>query len=118
MRRRRRADRFSVRLRAHLLEEMSTMRGAWAETPEEIVAGLAWGRRKAALLRWVRMQMERRLSEQERCCLELYYFEGLSFSQVAKETGASASTACRAVNRAIVKLRRAAAEEPPFTEGG
>jgi len=103
----RRAVSFSPASLAHLNRD----RSAWYETPEEIEAGLEWGRRKAELLRWVRRQMGRRLTLRERRCIELYFFRDKNYREVAKATGTGPSSAYRATARAIRKLRRAAATD-------
>ena len=100
-----RAQRFAVTLSPDSLTRFDCKRAAWYETPEEIRAGLSWGQRKAALLRWVRREMGRRLTVRERRCLELYYFHGLTYEVVGKITGSNSSSAFRAVRRSIRKLR-------------
>ena len=103
-----RAERNAVDYHPASLERMPEKRGLWYETPEEVAAGLAWGQRKAELLRWVRRQMGRRLTERERRCIELYFFEGLDYRGVASQSGLSVSSAHRNVKRALRKLRQAA----------
>jgi RNA polymerase sigma factor (sigma-70 family) len=85
-------------------------RGAWYETEEEIQAGLAWGRRKAELMRWVRKQMNERLTARERRCIELYFFDNLTYREAGAATETNASSVYRAVQRSLRKLRRAAEE--------
>ena len=96
------------------LAQLSTLQGMWSETPEEVAAGIEWGRRKRVLLRWVRKQLGARLTLRERRCLELYYFQGLTFSQVGERTGTDPSSSFRAVKRAVIKLKRAAEEDPAW----
>jgi DNA-directed RNA polymerase specialized sigma24 family protein len=103
-----RASRFAVPAPPDYFTEMSTRRGPWHETEEEIEAGLAWGRRKAELLRWARREMGRRLTARERHCVELHFFRGLSCLEVAKATGTTISSAHRAIKRSLRKLRYAA----------
>jgi len=86
-------------------------RGIWHETEEEIEAGLAWARRKAALFRWLIRRMGERLTLRERRCVELRFFSGLSLEEVAKKAGLSPSGASRAVRRSLRKLRQAAQED-------
>ncbi len=93
------------------LPKRAVEEGAWYESKEEIADKLAWGRRKAVLLRWVRLQMGRRLTARERHCIELVYFRGLSFRQAGAATGTRESSVHRATRRAIRKLRAAANEE-------
>jgi len=93
-----------------VLSKIDRTRGAWYETEEEIAAGVKWGREKARLLRWVRSQMTMRLTLRERRCVELYYFEGLTFREAAHRTETNATSVYRAVQRSLRKLRQAAAE--------
>jgi DNA-directed RNA polymerase specialized sigma24 family protein len=103
-----RASRFAVLAPPDYFTGMSVRRGPWHETEEEIKAGLAWGRRKRELLRWVRREMGRRLTARERHCVELHFFCGLSCLEVAKATGTTISSAHRAIKRSLRKLRYAA----------
>lgn len=88
-------------------------RAFWYETPEEIEAGLEWGRQKAVLLRWVRRQMGRCLTLRERRCVELYFFRGLTLREAGAATGTNASSVLRALRRSLRKLRRTAKTCPP-----
>jgi RNA polymerase sigma factor (sigma-70 family) len=105
---RRRADRFAVSVSLDFLKRVGANRSFWYETEEEIEAGLEWGRQKDRLLRWVRRQMARRLSKRERRCVEMYFFKGMTYLEVANATGTDASSAHRAVARSLRKLRSAA----------
>lgn len=89
---------------ARLGEEASP----WFENEEEIEAGLEWGRKKARLLRWVRLQAGRRLTPRERYCVEQYFFQGLSLSTIAAATGSHPSCVHRALRRSIRRLQEAA----------
>ncbi len=109
-----RASRFAVSIDPRWLERVENSRGAWYETSEEIESGLAWGHKKAALLRWVRRQMGRRLTRRERRCIELYYFRGKTFREAGSITKTNASSVHRAVARGVRKLRMAAQEECPL----
>lgn len=108
-----RAQRFEVLLRPELLRYFPTTRAAWYETPEEVAAGLEWGREKARLLAWVRRQMTRRLTVRERRCVELYFFQGLTYREVAGLTNRNVSSVHRAVVRALRKLRAARCQTGP-----
>ena len=111
MERKSRGSRLAIYVPPHMLEKLDEARGAWYETGEEVEAGLEYGRRKAELLRWVRRQMGRRLTKREQTCVELYYFGGLPYTKVAENTNTSPSSACRAVQRSLRKLRQAASED-------
>lgn len=103
-----RASRFAIFVSPEKLYLRSVHEAMWYESPEEIEAGLQWGAEKAVLLKWLHRQIGRRLTRRERRCLELYYFEGLTFREVADRTGTNASSAFRAIERAVRKLRAAA----------
>ena len=105
---RRRSDRFAMTMSPEFFRMANIRRGMWHETPEEIEAGLEWGRRKAELLRWVRRQIGRTLTPRERRCLTLYFFRGMTFPEVAEATGMSLPAAHRAVARSLRKLRATA----------
>lgn len=83
---------------------------AWFETPEEIEQGLRDGAERAVLLRRVRRVMSRVLTRRERECVRLHFFHGLSFRELGERTGSHASSAHRAICRAVRKLRAAFAE--------
>ena len=102
---RRRAERFEVLMVPEFFKMLHIRRGMWYESPGEIEAGLEWGRRKAELLRWVRRQMGRKLTPRERKCVDLYFFRGITFVEVAKAAGMSPAAAQRAVARSLRKLR-------------
>jgi len=99
----------------HTLSLLNRNRAAWYETEEEIKAGIAWGKRKAELLQWIRRRIGRRLTLRERRCVELYFFEDKNYREVGTITGTSASSCYRAIRRALRKLRHAAAEDGTLT---
>ena len=105
MRDRTRAGRNAVLMGPEAVRLFQTERGAWFETPEEIEAGLEWGKQKAELLQWVRRQMGRHLTVRERRCIELYFFEGLTYREAGEKTGTNASSVYRAVARSLRKIR-------------
>lgn len=107
------ADRFKVTCAPTIIESFGGGDGAWAETEEEVAAGLAWGEEKARLLKWVRKQMRRRLTEKQRAAIQLYYFEDLTYVEMGVRMGCAPSSACRTVHRAIRRLREAARLDPP-----
>jgi RNA polymerase sigma factor (sigma-70 family) len=108
MEHRSRAQRLEVLVRPQKIDLFCVEQSAWYETPEEIERGLERGVEKARLLRWVRRQMGRKLTARERHCIELYFFEGLTFREIARRTDTNASSAYRAVRRALRKLKVAA----------
>ena len=105
MRDRTRAGRNAILMGPEALHLFENARGAWYEPPEEIEAGLEWGKRKAELLAWVRRQIGRHLTPRERRCVELYFFEGLTYREAGEKTGTNASSVHRAVTRSLRKLR-------------
>ena len=106
-------DRFKVNCCPSIMADFTNEEGPWSEDEAAIAAGLAWGEEKARLLDWVRQQMRRRLTEKQRRCIELHYFKGLTYAEVGRRTGCSASTAWRSAQRGIAHLRVAARVDPP-----
>lgn len=106
-----RAGRNAVYMGPEALHLFDYEQGAWYETPEEVQAGLDWGRRKALLLAWVRRRMKKRLTPRERRCTELYFFEGHTYREIGRLTGTNASSAYRAVLRSLRKLKADAQNE-------
>ena len=103
-----RASRFAIVVGPDTIGSRSSKDAMWYESPEDVEAGLQWGAEKAALLKWIQRQMGRRLTKRERSCVELYYFEGLTFREVGDRTGTNASSAFRAIKRAVRKLHASA----------
>lgn len=112
-----RANRLAVLVNPRVLMHLSEHRGAWYESEEEIEAGLRRGAEKARLLLWIRSEMGRRLTPREVRCVELHFFDGLSFREVGVKTDTAPSSVCRAVKRALRKLRSAAREEGEASKG-
>jgi DNA-directed RNA polymerase specialized sigma24 family protein len=83
----------------------------WREKPEDIAAGLAWGREKKRLLAWVQETMKERLTEREQFCLYLHFFRGITYEAIAKQTNTNRSSVYRAAQRGIRRLREAAHEQ-------
>jgi DNA-directed RNA polymerase specialized sigma24 family protein len=108
-----RASRFAVFMSPEVLRHFPIEASAWHESEEEVAAGIAWGREKAVLIKWVRVQMGERLTKRERECLELYFFRNMTYRQVGLATSTNGSSAYRAVMRALRKLREAAVEDGP-----
>ncbi len=86
--------------------------GIWHESKEEVEQALAWGERKRMLIAWVRETVRRRLSENERRCIEMHFFEGLSRREAAARAGTNPSSVQRGLQRALEKLRDAAENDP------
>ncbi len=106
-----------IRLAPDLIDRMMIPRGLWSETPEEVEAAFAWAQRRDELLRWVRRHLGRRLTRRERRCLELRYFQGLTFQEIGNKTKMDASATSRAVKRALRKLQQATEEDPSWRKG-
>ena len=103
-----RAHRFRIAFDPLGLDLFDESRAAWFETRNEIRQGIGDGRRKAVLLAWVRMQMALVLTPRERECLELYFFQGgHTYEDIGRITNTHSSSCCRAVHRAVDKLRQA-----------
>ncbi len=103
-----RAARLGVCVPPELLADLPESAGMWHESAEEVERALAWGERKQMLIAWVREMLRRRLSESERRCVELYFFEGLSYREAGARAGTTASSVHRGLQRALEKLREAA----------
>ncbi len=106
-----RALRNEVLFRPAVFRYFPVESSAWYESPEAIAQGLTRGKEKDRLLRWVRRRMESDLTERERACVEIYYFQGLPFRQAGKQLGLHASSVCRITRRAVEKLRILAQQE-------
>ncbi len=106
-----RESRHAIGVAPEVLGRLDEGCGAWYETEDEVQEGLAWGVRKAHMLRWVRRQMGRRLTSRERHCVELYFFYGMTYRQLGEATNTNVSSAYRAVARGLRKLRQAARED-------
>ena len=91
--------------------EMPRESAFWHATKSEVAAKLSYGQRKAEVLRWVRRQMGRRLTKRERHCVEMHFFLGLSYREMAKATSTNPAAGHRAVGRALRKLRQAVKDE-------
>jgi predicted DNA-binding protein (UPF0251 family) len=111
-----RSQRLGTQAGSFMIDALARENTPWFETPEDIEAGLAWGREKEALLARVREWMAACLSDMERKSIALYYFENLNYRDAADRLGVNASTVCRAVHRATEKLRvelkKASPEDP------
>ena len=105
------SDRYKVNYSPSVMAGFTNEEGPWSENEQDIVAGLAWGREKDRLLKWVRLQMRRHLTRKQRRALQLYYFKNLTFGEIALEVGCSPSAACRSVQRGVERLRDVAREE-------
>jgi DNA-directed RNA polymerase specialized sigma24 family protein len=103
-----RADRFAVTISPDFFVALSEETNPWYEAPKEVESGLAWGRRKARLLRWVRLHIARQLTPRERQCLELHFFKGVSIADIAAQTNSDITSVHRAVRRSVRKLRKMA----------
>lgn len=106
-----RAGRNAIAMSLETMRHFESERAAWFETPAEIEEGIEWGKRKAVLLRWVRRQMNAHLTQRERRCVELYFFEGHTYREIGRITETNASSAYRAVARSLRKLRVQAKED-------
>lgn len=103
-----RAERLGTRAGWYRLAGLDNSSTPWFETKDEIREGLRWGEEKAARLKWVRGQMVMRLTYSERRAIHLYYFRGLSYRQASQIMRMSPSSVCRAVERGLRKLKKAA----------
>lgn len=95
------------------LDEFPESMSPWHETPAAIRRGLTGGARRAELLAWVRRQMGARLTRKQRRSIELYYFEGLTYREVAKALNTSPSSVHNLLKRGLHRLKAAARQHPP-----
>jgi RNA polymerase sigma factor (sigma-70 family) len=65
----------------------------------------------SAQVKEIRDLMECLLTEPERLCLTLYFYEELTIAEIAAVTECSASTAVRTIKRALEKLKRELTEQ-------
>jgi RNA polymerase sporulation-specific sigma factor len=65
----------------------------------------------SAQVKEIRNLMECLLTEPERLCLTLYFYEELTIAEIAAVTECSSSTAVRTIKRALDKLKRALTEQ-------
>jgi RNA polymerase sigma factor (sigma-70 family) len=107
-----RVNRLGISLPAEAMAHLPESAGAWHESREEVERALVWGGHKARLIAWVRETLRRRLSETERRCVELHFFEGLSRREAARRAGITPSSMHRGLRRAVEKLREAAETDP------
>lgn len=107
-----RANRLGISVPPEAMAGLPESAGAWHETREEVERALVWGAHKAGLIAWVRETVRRRLSETERRCIELHFFEGLNCREAAARLGTSPSSMHRGLQRALEKLRDAAKTDP------
>tara|TARA_R110001592_G_scaffold133960_2_gene349500 strand:- start:635 stop:1036 length:402 start_codon:yes stop_codon:yes gene_type:complete len=107
------ADRFKMSCTPGIMESFGNGDNPWSEDEETVNEGLAWGEEKERLLKWVRKQMRRRLTEKQRTSIALYYFKDMTYVEIGKKMGCAPSSACRSVHRGIQRLREAARVDPP-----
>ena len=88
-----------------ILQELNQNKDYAHEDEADIKAGLAWGREKKRLLRWVRSRMNLTLSRVQRESITLCYFEDKTVRDAAVIVGCHYSTVSRAVKRAVKKLK-------------
>ncbi len=84
-------DRFKVCFSPELLDGYAASESLWFESDDEVEAALTRGEERERLLKWVRKQMRQRLTAKHRRCIELYYFQDLSYEEVGREVGCTRS---------------------------
>ncbi len=105
-----RAERYAIDVAPHEMHRFGVHQSPWHEELAEVHAKLAWGEAKQQLMAWVERQMALRLTARERHCIEMYYFESMTYREAAAKTNTNATSVLRAVRRGLKKLRQAAAE--------
>ena len=106
-----RSERMAMYVAPARLDRVIRERQAWYETREEIEAGVEWGRIKCRLLQWVRLRMDMHMTPQERRCLELYYFFGLTVREIGEDTKLTNSAIHASLRRCVHRLRTMAKRE-------
>lgn len=66
----------------------------------------AGAERPAVPAELVRMAVERELTERQRQCVELYYFQGMTMERTARELGLNKATVCRHLQKARGRVQR------------
>ncbi|MCK5862816.1 MAG: hypothetical protein KAH38_10040, partial [Candidatus Hydrogenedentes bacterium] len=92
------------------LEYIANRCAVCSDSELEMAAARRYEAEQAVLMRWVRREMGRRLTKQERRLVELYYIEAMTLKNVAHRRKVHVSTVSRSVRRAVGKLRDAARE--------
>lgn len=106
-----RSERLAMAFFPGFFDMVAKDRGMWFEDDLHRERMLAWGARKAFLIRWLRSRMEEQLTERQRMVIEYIHFEGLSHQESGARLGVSASTSCRDGQKALRILKRAAEED-------
>lgn len=73
--------------------------------------------RHQAVLRVLRRAMEGELTQRQRQCLELYYFQGLTQEEAACKLGVTAATVSRHIKRARERLQQVLVYSFPYLSG-
>jgi RNA polymerase sigma factor (sigma-70 family) len=102
-----RAQRFRVTLAPAIMDRFLRSQGAWFETADDTRERLRRNARHDALMAWVVARMPELLTTRERQCIDLHYFRGLSYREIGEATSTNKTSAFRAVERGIRKLREA-----------
>lgn len=100
------AQRLGKRAGDYALERADNEHSPWYETPEEVEAGLEYGREKDEQLQRVAQVMVDLLNEDERVTMELRYKHGLTYRQIAEIMDRNASTIHRRIQRCIRKIQK------------
>lgn len=82
--------------------------GLWYESAEEQVRTRIRFEERERRMAWVRAVMLMKLSPRERQVIEMHYLDSMTFREIAAVLGVYPSTAHRACQRGMAKLRDAA----------
>lgn len=69
------------------------------------------------VLRVLRRAMEGELTQRQRQCLELYYFQGLTQEETGRRLGVTAATVSRHIKRARERLQQVLVYSFPYLSG-
>ncbi|MFR1478294.1 MAG: sigma-70 family RNA polymerase sigma factor [Hydrogeniiclostridium mannosilyticum] len=81
------------------------MLGDRLQLPDRVPGGSDEARHRA-VLRVLRRAMEGELTQRQRQCLELYYFQGLTQEETGRRLGVTAATVSRHIKRARERCSR------------
>lgn len=99
------SQRLGKRAAPSVVDKLTAEDSPWFETEAEVIAGLEEGRDKAKLLEQIGVAMLEDLNASEIEALQLRYFQGLSYREIAKIMNRNVSTIHRKIERAILKLQ-------------
>ncbi len=86
------------------------------QLPDRVPGGSDEARHRA-VLRVLRRAMEGELTQRQRQCLDLYYFQGLTQEETGRRLGVTAATVSRHIKRARERLQQVLVYSFPYLSG-